>query len=314
MTNRTPPIGLSGAELELRGSGYAAVVTEGGGALRALTYDGRPLLDGSDPGAMPTGGRGQLLMPWPNRIRDGHYRFGGRELQLPLTEPSRHNASHGLARWVRWEVEQHTAGTATLRCLLLAQPGYPWTLELHVRYELSPDGLRVTQSARNLATAPAPYASGAHPYLSVGHGPVDSWRLGIPAGVRLISDERKLPTGREPVEPPYDFRSPRAVADTVLDHAFTDLVRGSDERATVTLDDPDSGMGLEVWLDEHHRWVMAYTGDDLPDEAARRRSIALEPMTAPPDAFRSGEDLVVLAAAGEPDSTFAASWGIRATG
>ena len=79
------------------------------------------------------GGRGQLLMPWPNRIRDGAYAFGGRDLQLPLTEPKRHNASHGLVRWAAW-----SAGGAHRRrrcrwCYrLMAQTGYPWTLDLHV--------------------------------------------------------------------------------------------------------------------------------------------------------------------------------------
>jgi aldose 1-epimerase len=302
------------AEREITHAGYSAVVSEGGAALRALTHDGRSLVDGFEAGAMPSGGRGQLLVPWPNRIRDGRYRFGDQELQLPLTEPSRHNASHGLVRWVPWETQDATADAVVLRCLLLAQPGYPWTLELHVRYQLSGDGLRVTQSARNLTDRPAPYASGAHPYLSVGPGPVDGHRLRMPADVRLVSDERKLPTGTQPVDGTYDFRAPRALGGTVLDHGFTDLSRDEGGIATVTLDAPHSGHGVELWVDERHRWLMVYTGDDLPDASARRRALAVEPMTAPPDAFRSGVDLVVLAPAGAPESAFSASWGIRAIG
>src|SRR5690606_28899651 len=98
----------SGDQFEIAAHGYHAVVTESGAALRVLTHHGRPLIDGFAEDAMASGGRGQLLMPWPNRIRDGRYSFAGREHQLALTEPARHNASHGLARWAAWTVEEHT--------------------------------------------------------------------------------------------------------------------------------------------------------------------------------------------------------------
>ena len=98
----------SGDQFEISGGGYRAVVTESGAALRLLEHDGRPLVDGFAEDEMSSGGRGQLLMPWPNRIRDGAYSFGGRDLQLALTEPERHNASHGLVRWAAWTLEEHT--------------------------------------------------------------------------------------------------------------------------------------------------------------------------------------------------------------
>ena len=81
-------LGPSGEQFAIEGGGYRAVVTESGAALRSLTYAGRPLLDGFAEDEQSPGGRGQLLMPWPNRIRDGRYSFDGAELQLPLTEPS----------------------------------------------------------------------------------------------------------------------------------------------------------------------------------------------------------------------------------
>lgn len=299
----------SGEQFEISCSGYRAVVTECGAGLRVLEHEGRALVDGYAEDEMASSGRGQLLVPWPNRIRDGAYSFGSRDLQLPLSEPGRHNASHGLVRWATWSLEEHTARSVALRLRLMAQSGYPWSLDLHVVYDLSADGLTVTQSATNLADEPAPYAHGAHPYLTVGPGPCDGWELTLPAATRSLSDpERKLPTGREAVDgTPYDFRVARPVRDTVLDHAFTDLARDGSGRATVELRDPSSGRAVALWVDAAHPWLMVYTGDDNA-VATRRRSVAVEPMTAQADAFRSGEDLLVL----DPGEEASASWGIHA--
>ena len=298
----------SGEQYEISGSGYRAVITECGAGLRLLEHAGRPLVDGYAEDEQASSGSGQLLAPWPNRIRDGQYTVGDRELQLPLSEPARRNASHGLVRWTAWSLEEHTDHTVALRYRLMAQSGYPWTLDLHVVYDVSADGLTVTQSALNLADDPAPYAHGAHPYLSVGPGPCDGWELTLPAATRSLSDpERKLPTGREPVDgTAYDFRVARPIRDTVIDHAFTDLVRDDAGRATVELRDPASGAAVGLWVDAAHPWLMVYTGDDNA-VGTRRRSVAVEPMTAQADAFRSGEDLVML----DPGQDSSASWGIR---
>jgi aldose 1-epimerase len=301
----------SGEQFEIAGDGYRAVVTEAGATLRALEHDGRPVLDGFAEDRMSSAGRGQQLVPWPNRIRDGAYTFEGRDLQLPLTEPARHNASHGLARWATWSVEEHTAASVSLTHRLMAQTGYPWTLDLYVVYDLSADGLTVTQTATNLSAEPAPYASGAHPYLSPGPGPVNGWELTLPAGLRLLADDRKLPVGEEDVTgTAYDFRVARPVRDVVLDHAFGDLTYDDRGIATVEVRDPSTGRGVALWVDRRHRWLMAYTADDQGDAA--RRSLAVEPMTSPPDAFRSGRDLITLQPAGRDGDAVSVSWGIRA--
>jgi aldose 1-epimerase len=52
---------------------------------------------------------------------------------------------------------------------------------------------------------------------------------------------------------------------------------------------------------------MCFTGDTLEDQGRRRRAIAVEPMSCPPDALRSGRHLVVL----EPGQNWLASWGLR---
>jgi len=300
----------TGDQFEISGGDYRAVVTEGGATLRLLEHEGRPIVDGFAEDSMPPVGRGQLLMPWPNRIRGGKYTFDGRDLQLGLTEAARGNASHGLVRWAAWSLEELSPASVSLSYRLMAQSGYPWAVDLHVLYDLSADGLTVTQTATNLSPSPAPYASGAHPYLRVGSGGVDEWELTVPASSRLLVDEQLIPVGAEPVDgTPYDFRVSRPVRDLVIDHAFGDLDRDEAGVATVVLRDPASGDGVALWMDERHRWIQVFTAELDP---VPRRAIAVEPMTSPPDAFRSGQDLVVLSPEGGAGHEFSGSWGIRA--
>jgi aldose 1-epimerase len=67
---------------------------------------------------------------------------------------------------------------------------------------------------------------------------------------------------------------------------------------------------VALWVDERHPWLLVYTADDVP--ATARRSLAVEPMTAPANAFRSGEDLVTLAPEGQAGDEHSVSWGVRA--
>jgi aldose 1-epimerase len=292
-------IGLEHGEQRL------AVVTLGGG-LRSYEVGGRGLLDGFPAGERPTSGRGQVLVPWPNRIENGSYEFDGKRMQLPLTEPEHGNAIHALVRRAEWDVAEQAADRVVLAYVLEPQPGYPFALALNIEYALSDAGLRVTTTARNVGPEPCPYGCGQHPYLTLGTPIVDPLRLEVPAEVVVFSDERGLPERSASVEgTEYDFRAGRTIGALVLDNAYTELERDAHGRANVLLDEQASGSGLTLWLDESYGWVMVFTGDPLPDVA--RRAVAVEPMTCPPNAFRSGESLIHL----EPGETTASTWGIE---
>jgi aldose 1-epimerase len=279
-----------------------AVVVGVGGGLRSYEAYGRRILDGYDELELCPSGRGQLLVPWPNRIADGRYEFNDRGHQLPLDEPERENAIHGLVRWSEWTIAERGPDRVALELLLQPRPGYPFTLALRVEHALSPDGLAVEIEATNVGPEPCPYGAGAHPYLALDSG-ADGAELRLPASTVLEADDRGIPVGRSAVaQAGLDFRQPRRLTGIRLDHCFTELDRDADGRARITVD------GTTLWADEAYPYVMAFTGDELPDVA--RRSIAIEPMTCAPNAFRSGDGLIRL----EPGERHSGAWGITPAG
>ena len=300
-----PPTLPSGEQIELRAGEQRVVVTRVGAGLRAYAVGSLDVLDGYSEDEMAEAGRGQVLAPWPNRLQDGRYEFRGREHQVPLTEPALGNAIHGLVRWVPWSVAEREEGRVAMAYDLHPQPGYPFALALSLEYAVSGDGLRVASTATNVGRDACPYGSGNHPYLRVGTETVDSVVLRAPGRTVLIVDERSIPVDSEPVDgTEYDFREPRPIGQTKLDNSFTDLERDGDGLARVVLRHPDGRTEVTLWLDDHYGYVELFTGDPLP--SINRRSLAVEPMTCPPNAFRSGESIVVL----EPGESTTATWGI----
>ena len=294
----------SGRQIVLRHGPWAATVVEVGGGLRILSRHGNALLEGYGSGEMASGGRGQPLIPWPNRLAGGAYAFEGRAIQAPLSEPAAGNAIHGLVRWSNWSVAASAPSSCAMALRLNPQPAYPFALDLRLDYGLGDDGLTVTLTAANAGGGPAPFGAGFHPYLRAGTPQVDDLRLVVPAAAWLPADARGIPTGeRRPVDGPLDLRAGRTIGDAVLDHCFTGLERDPDGRARVRLEGPEATTTL--WMDEAFGHVMVFTGDTLaPDR--RRRGLAVEPMTCAPDAFNSGDGLRVL----RPGETLTARWGV----
>jgi aldose 1-epimerase len=301
-------IAPSGEQIVIALGDQRAVVVEVGGGLRTYSAAGRELLDGYEIDEMSTSGRGQVLIPWPNRMQDGSYEFEGERHQLPINDVEERDAIHGLVRWAGWTVGEREEHRVVMEHVLHPRPGYPFSLALAIEYRLSQEGLRVQTTATNVGPRVCPYGSGAHPYLTVASTTVDSVILNAPGRTSLRSDERGIPVGRGSVEgTDYDFRRPRPIGATKLDNAFTDLERDDDGLARVHMRDPDGGGELTLWVDESYPYLMLFTGDPLAD--VDRRSLAVEPMTCPPNAFRTGEALIRL----EPGRSFTSNWGIRPT-
>jgi aldose 1-epimerase len=289
-----PPIG---AEHALSRGRQRLVVSEAGGGARSWTVDGVELLASFPTGTRDAGFAGKPLVPWPNRMRDGRYAFEGGEHRVALSEPDNSTALHGLTLSSRWRGVRSSGHGVTLTHRLRDREGYPFALDLAVGYELDTGGVVVTLRATNAGNGRAPFGAGLHPYLRLG-GDVT---LQIPARTRVPVDERLLPTG-----PPaavsatdLDFREARRLGAQRLDTCFGDLERGPEGLASVTL--TDDARRIVVWMDDAFHFVQVYTADG---------AIAVEPMTCAPDAFNTGDGLLVL----EPGASFTGRCGLSASG
>jgi aldose 1-epimerase len=172
---------------------------------------------------------------------------------------------------------------------------------------VSADGLRCDQEVTNASDANAPWGYSVHPYVQLTGVSVDDTVLRVPGRVRVLADTRLLPIGAVKVAgTEYDFTEPRRIGDAVLDTTFGDLDHEPDGGSSVTVAAPSGDPSVTVWADSAFKWWQVFTGDTLHGER-HRRSVAIEPMTCPPDAFRSGRDVIVL----EPGQNWSASWGIR---
>jgi aldose 1-epimerase len=304
-TGRRP---ASGQQFQITRGDQHATVVEVGGGLRQYNVGGVELLDGYRAEDRCTGARGLPLIPWPNRIRDGAYTFGGEHYQVPLTEPDKNNAIHGFLRWRNWTCRDSGPDHVTMGIMLYPMMGYPFMLDVEVEYRLSETGLAVCTSATNMGEKTCPYGAGQHPYLTVGTDRIDPCRVQLDAQRYLPTDERGLPTGSADVQgSAVDFRVERPIGTQDVDFTFTDLTRDADGLAWIRLVGPD-GRQTAIWADEHYPFIELYTSHTQPAPHFRT-GLGVEPMTCAPNAFRSGDGLIRL----EPAESTSATWGITGT-
>jgi aldose 1-epimerase len=292
--------------LDAAGRSVRAVITEVAAALRHLSVDGVEITAGYDDGVPPPFGSGIVLVPWPNRVRDGRWTHDGQTLQLDITEPARGNALHGLLRNTPYQLVERTGCSVTLRAQVFPQNGYPFRLDTRVRYALVADGIRVTHTVRNVGSACAPVAVGAHPFLAIGDVPTDTLTLTVSADRHIDVDDRLNPIGVTSVAgTEWDLREGRLVATLNLDDAWSGLTMAGGG-STHWLSAPD-GRTVSLWADEQFGYLQVFITREFPRVGELVTAVAIEPMTAPADAFNSGQGLRWI----EPGERWSASWAIR---
>lgn len=278
------------------------MITELAASLRELSVDGVDLVQSYPEHSLPPFAEGIVLMPWPNRVEDGRWQLDGAVQQLDLTEVERNNAIHGLLRNTPYRLVERDAESVVLAADVFPQHGYPFHLETTVRYALVAQGIEVTHGVRNVGSGRAPVAVGTHPFLKIGDVPTDELTLVLNAATHFEVDARLNPIREHEVEgTEWDLRAGRLVRDLELDDAFggVNTVGG----VSALLRAPD-GREVRLLQDERHGYLQAFITRDFPGAGT---AIALEPMTAPANAFNSGLGLQWL----EPGAAWAVGWGIQ---
>jgi aldose 1-epimerase len=295
----------TGERFRLSSGAVTAEIAQVGAALRALTVGGVELVPRYADDVPTPAAAGIVLVPWPNRVRDGRWTQDGVTRQLAISEPALHNASHGLLRFAAYRAEEVSADAVTLRADVFPQTGYPFHLENRVTHAAVEDGLVVTHRVRNVGAEAAPVALGVHPYVCIGTTPTADLVLRSSGTMRVLLDDQKVPVGEAPVDADTDLRGGRRVGDLDLDTAYFGLERDASDRARHTVTAPDGGR-LTLWQGPGFDWVQVFTTDRFPQHPL---ALAIEPMTAPADALNSGTGLRRLA----PGEEWTLEWGISYT-
>lgn len=290
-------------ELSSPDGDYHARVDPNGARLMRLHHRGEPLIEDTttSAAAVEVLEASSILAPWPNRLDGGRFSWQGRDVQVPVNEPDRGNAIHGLIRRRPFTVTSHSAHEVELACEIDANE-WPGQLTVTVGFRLTDAGLEMSITATTDDDAAVPFAWGWHPYLRAGNAALDECTLKLPAAYQLDLDgERLLPTGTtsHPGEPGWSMpvaedaaadAAARADAAAVplegvwLDNLFR-LADAGDR--TIYLRGP-SGSGVAMEAGPGVAWVQLFTALDYP---GRGRAIAIEPMSAPANALASGVDV-----------------------
>lgn len=294
----------TGRQMTLTYGDQRAVVTEVGANLRCYDVAGAPVVVSFDVEEMPRSSWNQVCYPWINRIGAGPWSFSGRSALARVDNFVQQTANHGLARWRPFSVDVVDDDRCVLSLVLHPSPDYPFLTRLEVTYSLGESGLSVATRVENLDDVAVPFSLGFHPYFALSTSDVAGATLHVAAEEIVEVDERQLPTGarHQVLGGEFDFRRPTRVDDRVLDLTYGDLVRDDDGWFGVEIVDVN-GLRTRVRQDRSFGYVQLFTGDTLA-EHQRRRCIAIEPMTSPANALRSGDDLVVLA----PGATWSGLW------
>jgi len=228
-----------------------------------------------------------ILFPFPNRIREGKYSFGGKSFQIPVGNQV--HAIHGFAIAAKWDVVEQgaTADEAFLvgRYHLAehspeSRASWPTDAILTVRYGLAGRRLGMTVTVSNPTEVDLPYGFGIHPYFRLPFASKDlsKGRVILPASESWPL-EGYLPTGeRKPVGPRLDFRRGQPMEGLKLDDVLTGLAFEGD-RCVCRLRDEDLNAEFRLSFDRMFRDLVVFTPPQDP------ALIAVEPYTQTTDAI-----------------------------
>ena len=245
---------------------------------------------------------GSVMAPWPNRLEDGTWQLGDREFTATINDDDGHNANHGLAFDKQFAVASQTESSLRLELNLFDEQAYPFSVLLSVTYLLQNTGLEVELEAKNLSNDVVPIAFGMHPYFVLDQ---DS-TLSVDAESWVTKNTRNLPVSTLTFEKsPLANNAGQDICGLELDECFTDLRFGSNGFCITTLTRPSLSIAVQVEQSRELSHLMLYRLQE--SRQSHRSLLAIEPQSAPANAFRNLESVASLA----PAKSFQAKYRVK---
>lgn len=227
------------------------------------------------------------LSPFACRIKNARYLYDGEEFEFE-NKFMDGSAIHGLLynkvfNKVSSFCDEQKASAGFRYHYKEEDDGYPFDYICEIRYTLLPQNtLQLQTTVINLDDLPIPMTDGWHPYFTLG-GRVDDWQLYFGSDTMLEFDDKLVPTGK--LLPYNSFLQPKPVAGTQLDNCF--LLNDRQGYPACTLRNEAAAIQLNLFPDITYPYLQIYT-------PPHRQSIAIENLSAAPDAFNNNMGLLML--------------------
>ncbi len=228
------------------------------------------------------------LSPFVCRLKNGWYPFGQSTYHIHkfyLGENALHGLLYDAVFIVTDQYADETKASVTMKHEYRAEDmGYPFNYDCLVTYELTEgNSLTITTEIINKDEGIIPISDGWHPYFTLG-GKIDDLQLEFQSKSMLEFDEQLIPTGN--AVPYQEFGSLKKIGGTSFDNCF--VLDQTECPPLCVLRDIVQKIQIEIHPGSAYSYLQLYTPD-------HRNSIAIENLSAAPDAFNNGMGLITLA-------------------
>lgn len=227
------------------------------------------------------------LSPFACRMHNARYAFGGVTYTIRkfLLNGS---ALHGLLYDAGFDITSFQAneacGFVTMQHRYRgSDPGYPFHYDCIVTYQLKNDNaLTISTEIINKDKGHIPIQDGWHPYFTF-NGKTDDLQLEFQSKEIVVFNDAMIPTGE--MSPYQEFGSLKNIGDKIFDNCFT--LNFAECQPMCVLRDKNKKIQVEIHPGKNYPYLQIYT-------PPHRNSIAIENLSAAPDAFNNKLGLVVL--------------------
>jgi aldose 1-epimerase len=274
-----------------KSSCYAKIDLMLGGSLQDLRLGNKAIISSENMPAYDTTFMSSILFPFANRIENGSYNFNDKNFKLDISKIDNHNAIHGLVHDKTFKLigqENSVIKASATMSYDENQPisGFPFKYKITLEYVLSENSLELKVGIKNKDHDAFPFSLGWHPYFK--SNDLHNTLININSNKKILVNNKMIPIGEESIT----WNAPLKIEDKTFDDCF------GLHSNTVELKTPEYHLDFSFSTEENY--LQLYTPKD-------RKSIAIEPQTAPANSFNSKVGLQIL----QPNEQYQLSWKIN---